>query len=250
MKSDKYHFRLFPLVLFLFIASISSAQHNYYGSYVPPLDRSPFHLILTINPQDGAYLKKDLGTRDLMTTMHGEKVLGTPFLLYEWSEGSLTTADGRSYTYPLRYNVFDQLVSFMNGADTLDVTDAIKEFSLNASVNDTAVVLHFINADQYKKEKKTFYYQVILDSKKGQLLKTYQKSIASLTDGLLESKGTKYFDLKSDYYYYNKDTKKISKIKADGSDLQEVLEPGNKSSLHFSDDEELIRYLKNYFGIK
>lgn len=231
------------------------AQHGYYGTFVPPFDRSPNHLILTINPQDGAYLKKDLGSIDYSTEINGEKILGTPFLLYEWANGTLTTANGNTYNYPLRYNVYDQLVSFVNEKDTLDITDEISRFSLPITVNDTAITLQFVNANNYKREVKTFYYQVILDYNKGQLLKTNDKTIASMTTGLLSAKGSKYFELKSAYYYYDKGSNKISKITPGITNLTKMLSLSDSSaqklkinSYDFTDDEELIRFFKVYFA--
>lgn len=232
------------------------AQHGFYGTFVPPFDRSPNHLILTINPQDGAYLKKDLGLTDYTTEINGEKILGTPVLLYEWANGTLTTANGNTYNYPLRYNVYQQLVSFVIEKDTLDITDEIKSFSLAINVNDTAVTLQFVNANQYKHEAKTFYYQVILDYSKGQLLKTNYKTIASLTSGLLSSKGSKYFELKSEYYYYDKGSNKIVKITSDSTNVKKMLKLDDMSaektkvdSYDFTNDEELIKFFKLYFAL-
>lgn len=224
-------------------------QHNYYGSFVRPPDPSPYRMILTINPQDGAYLRKDLGNINEATQINGETVQGTPFFLDTWVNGELTTLDGRIYNFPFRYNAYRQVVNFVNGKDTLDVTDAIKKFSLYSQVGDTAIQLQFVNASQYKKENKTFYYQVVLDNEKGQLLKTNQKIIRSLTEGLLAAQGKKYFDLSSDYFYYDRTTKKLIKIKTDGSNLGQILKTdGNDlKNYNFSDEEDIIKFFSNYF---
>jgi hypothetical protein len=156
----------------------------------------------------------------------------------------------------LRYNVYNQLVSFVNGNDTLDITDEIKTFSLPVNVNDTAVVLQFVNASQYKKEAKVFYYQVVLDYPKGELLKTNYKTIASLTTGLLSSQGSKYFQLRCDYYYYDKSKKQIAKVSSGGSNIKKLLNLDDTTekrlkinSYDFSNDEELIKFFKLYFAI-
>ena len=242
-------------VLCVMTAGTSSrtfAQHSYYGSLVLPPDPSPYRMILTINPQDGAYLKKDFGSVNEATQINGETVQGTPFFLDTWVNGELTTMDGRTYNLPFRYNAYRQIVNFVNGKDTLEVTDAIKQFNLYAQAGDTALLLQFVNASQYKKQNKTFYYQVILDNEKGQLLKTNQKTIRSLTEGLLAAKGKKYFDVSSDYFYYDKTTKKITKINPDGSNLKTILKPDANTTgdYNFSDEDDLIRFFRNYFQNK
>jgi hypothetical protein len=255
---NQLQFKIFCRTYFLLIAALTCvqcvAQHGYYGSYVPPYDRSPNHLILTINPQDGAYLKKDLGQTDLSTDIRGEKVLGIPFLVWEWSSGTITTDDGRIYSYPLRYDVYKQAVSFLNGKDSLEIADPIKEFTLDIALQDTAIHLHFINASQFGKEKRIFFYQVIVDGKNGQLLKSNRKVVKSLTDGLLEEKGHKYFDLQGSYFYYDARLKKITKLDAKGTNVKEI--EGVKSnqklltqlnSFDLSNDEELIRFFRLYF---
>lgn len=228
------------------------AQHNYYGSFVPPADPNPYRMILTINPQDGAYLKKDFGIAGRATQIDGERVLGTPFFLDAWVNGDLTTIDSRTYHFPFRYNAYKQVVNFVNGKDTFDVTDEIKEFSLYTQIGDTAIALKFENANQYKKQNKTFYYQVIIENDKGQLLKTNQKVIRSLTDGLLAAKGTKYFDVSSAYFYYDKASKRMVKINADGSSLKQVLhlDDSQLSDCRFSNEDEIIGFFTTYFQNK
>jgi hypothetical protein len=232
------------------------AQHNYYGSFVPPPDRTPYHLILTINSEDGFYLKKDLALTDYMTYVQGEKVFGTPYLFFEWLKGTITTVDGRTYQYPIRYDAYDQLISFANGKDTLDVTDEIREFSLSIPVQDSVIVSRFINANQFKNEKSTFYYEVIFDCSKGELLKTLQKNISSITDGLLASRGKKYFSVEMKYFYYDKNEKKILKITNDKEKLFHLLKiSGNDERLLHSEsfdqskEEDLIRFFKLYCNL-
>jgi hypothetical protein len=226
------------------------------GPPVAPRDLSAFSNIVNINGQDGFYLRKNLYLNDLTTNVDGQMVLGTPFLFWEWFSGYLTTADNRKYdTYKFRYNVYNQTVSFLNGKDSLDVDDVISEFVLNIPQGDSIVTSRFVNADQYKKEKTPFYYEVLLDNARGQLLKTNKKIITTENkDGLMSTQGRKYFNLIFTYFYFDKTTKKITKIRPDGSNMAALLGLSEEesrnldlSSFDLSKEDDMIKFLKRYF---
>jgi len=236
----------------LLLSHFSTAQnHQNSGSFVPDPDRTRFHLILTINSEDGFYLKRDINDMDYVTYVHGEKVLGSPYLFPDWLAGTITTADGRYYQYPLRYNAYGQVVSFANGTDSLDVTDEIREFTLSQTVHDTSIMSRFINANQFGKEKTTFFYEVVFDCPKGELLKSFQKNISTFSGGLLASKGTKYFDLQTSFSYYDKTRKKIFKINGNYTKLSQFLQlPGRDAQsldrYDLSKEEDIISFIKSY----
>jgi hypothetical protein len=227
------------------------------GPPVAPRDLSAFNNIVNINGQDGFYLKKNLYLTDLTTNVDGQSVLGTPFLFWEWFSGVLTLTDGRKYdSYKFRYNVYNQTVSFLNGKDSLDVDEIISEFVLNIPHGDSIITSRFVSADQYKKERTPFYYEVLLDNDKGQLLKTNKKVITSENkDGIMSNTGgRKYFNLIFSYFYYDKTTKKLTRIKPDGSNVAAVLGLSeqaagdlNIGNVDFSMEDQLVKFLKSYF---
>lgn len=206
------------LSISLAVTSYSDAQ-SMNGPVSAPRDVSAFQNIVNINGQDGFYLKKDLYLTSAYTIIDGERVLGIPFLNIEWLYGSLTTPDGRVYNdQGLKYNVQNQTVFFMQGKDSLEVNEEIKEFTINIPGPDSVLkATRFVNANQYQKERSTFYYEVISDNEKGQLLRTNQKIIAAVADGIIASKSQKYLSLERTYFYYDKVKKKLYKIKVNSN---------------------------------
>src|SRR5262249_10588551 len=115
--------------------------------------------------------------------------------------------------------------------------------------------IRFVNANQYKKERTPFYYEVLVDDEKGQLLKLNKKVIATESkEDVLSTQGKKYFNLVFSYYYYDKATKTITKIKPDGSNINSILnltpEKANDlgvSSFDCSKEGDIIGLIKLYF---
>jgi hypothetical protein len=179
-------------------------------------------------------------------------VLGVPFLFINWLDGVLTTPDGRVYSdYKLKYNVQNQTVSFLNGRDSLEVNEEIKEFTLKFVYGDSAITTRFVHSSQYQKGK-SLYYEVLFDSEEGQLLKANQKVVASLADGIIGGDSKKYLKLESEYFYFDKKTKKMTKVTPSGSmsyilhlNEQQANELG-ANSVDLSNEEEVIKFLKRY----
>lgn len=226
------------------------------GPPIMPRELSPFSNIVNINGQDGYYFKKDLYLHNAYTIIDGERVLGIPFLFIDWYGGSLTTPDGRVYTdYKFKYNVENQTVSFLNGKDSLEVNEEIKEFTLSARIGDSVINSRFINSNQYQKGKTT-YYEVLIDNERGQVLKTNKKVVATTGDGIIASKTSKYLKLESEFFYYDKSTKKITRIKPSGNFAsilklsEEEVKEINMDSFDASKEEEILRFFKLYFEKK
>lgn len=228
------------------------------GPPVLPRDLSAYQNIVNINGQDGFYLKKDLYLVDNITIIDGQRVLGIPFLFLEWQDGSLTTPDGRVYTdYKYKYNVENQTISFLNGKDSMEANEEIKEFTLKVIKKDSVITVRFVHGNQYQKKiNAPFYYEILLDNEKGQLLKLNKKVVATVGDGLLASRTTKYLKLEPSYFYYDKQSKKLTRIKetTDISSLLQLTEE-EKKELHadtfdFGNEENTIKFFKQYFDRK
>jgi hypothetical protein len=233
--------------------TVSNAQ-SMNGPPVLPRDLSAYQNIVNINGQDGFYLKKDLYLRDSYTIINGQKVMGIPFLFLEWYGGSITTADGRVYNdYKLKYNAENQTVHFLNGSDSLEVNEELREFSLRVPRTDTLITARFINSSQYHRGE-TIYYEVLLETETGQLLKTNQKLVANADQTIMGTR--KYLKLESNYFYFDKKTKKLSKIKAFGNiDSILNLTPEESKelqiqSIEVSDESQLQAVFKKYFEKK
>jgi hypothetical protein len=227
------------------------------GPPVGPRDVSPYAVIVNIHGDDGFYLKRKASLIEKNTVVKGEIVLGSPYLFYEWYDGTIETTDGRTYHYPLRYDLYGQTVIFKRGNDSLEVNEDIKEFSLSIPVGDTIIRSRFINSGQYKKSGRPSYYELLIDDSKGQLLKLTRKKIAVVDmQVLVITKNKKYFNPESEYYYYNKQTSSIDKI-GNGNNIKKLLQVKDTDTINakientnFTNEDELIGFFKEYFGKK
>jgi hypothetical protein len=252
-KSVKKHFLLCCMI---FLTAIAHGQLNsggMNGPAVAPRDFSFGQNIVTINGSDGFYLKKDLYLINY-TVIDGHKVLGIPFLFIDWLNGTLITPDGRTYPdYKLKYNAYNQTVSFLNGTDSMEVNEPVKEFTLKTVHDDSVITSRFTHSSNYKKTK-SFYYEILVDGDKGQLLKTNQKTIVSGGDGIIAPKTTQYLNLEWEYYYFEKKSKKITRIRPN-SDMKlvlgvtdEIAKEINLDSFEITNEQSLMALFSNYFN--
>jgi len=226
------------------------------GPPVTARDASPYQNIVNINGTDGYYLKKDMYLIDYYTIIDGQRVVGLPYLFADWLNGTLTTPDGRIYTdYKYKYNVQNQSITFLNGTDSMETNEEIKEFTLKIPRADSMITARFIRANQLK-DGKPFYYEVLLDSDKGQLLKTNTKVIGTLDNGILATQTKRCLKLESEYYYFDKTKNKLTKIKP-STDLKSLLHLTDEQAagLHTetfdtTDEQNLLTFFKNYFQKK
>lgn len=254
-KYTHKHMKLTFFILACTIANLSFAQPGEHLDRNGPLERSSSHLGTTANEMnfDRARIYLDDKTYDI----NGLKVIGSPFLYRNWNNGSLTTADGRVFSgYKFKYNVFNQTVSFLSGTDSLDVSDEIKEFSLIV-LNDSNKLdkFTFINANNIKKQDAPLFYEVLIDNPQAQLLKVNKKFVDEGHDGLPIHEGKKIFGLQVEFHYYDKTTKKLTRIKGNGANLSQFLKltEEDEKELRLVDlnkESDLVRFLKDYFARK
>jgi len=154
----------------------------------------------------------------------GQKVMGTYFWDPEWLEGSLITGDNRLINvYKFKYDSYHQSVFFLTEKDSLEVDEEVKEFTLKQRIGDSVKASRFINSNQYKKGEKANYYQVLVDKDNGQLLRLNQKRVTDLSEGIAVNEGKKYFEETAQYFYYNKEKKKLIKLKLTEASVQSAL---------------------------
>jgi hypothetical protein len=226
------------------------------GPAVTPRDVSPYAVIVNIHGDDGFYLKRSASLIEENTIVRGETVLGSPYLFYEWYAGTIETPDGRTYHYPLRYDIYDQTVFFKTGKDSLEVNEEIKEFSLSIPVGDTVIRSRFLSSRQYNKNDKPFYYELLIDNSQGQLLKLTRKKIAAADLGILgTAKSKKYFHPEAEYYYYNKQTSSVGRIWPNGNNIKKLLQLKDSDAINtkientnFGNEDELISFFKEYLS--
>lgn len=233
--------------IFLLIAFICSSLYGLTQGWTPMSsvpnselfkDRSKIYLY------DEAYI------------IHGKKVVGFPFLYREWLNGVITTEDGRVFSdYKLKYDAFHQTIFFLNGMDSLEVSDPIREFTLMVPQGDSLFNCTFIQIKEFQKGKKSLYYELMLQHAVFQLLRFSSKSIADAGKSLPVADGRKIFQLDVAYYLYHKNSGKLVRLNANGSNIAEALglvrdqiEELNLTSYDFTIETELVRFFKSYFS--
>jgi hypothetical protein len=204
-----------------------------------------------MNDLDQFRNSRDKYTYEISYLVNGQAVLGSPFFYNTWLPGSVKTKGGGVFeNYELNYDVFHQALFFKYGKDSLEVTDEINEFTLASP----SCTYHFINSKNLSQDKLKGFYQVVLDDSIGQLLIYNLKRVSDETFGIPVFRGKKHFEPKATYYYYNKKSKKIDKINANGSNITSVLgiskqgaEQIKLSEYNLSEEVQLVDFFHKYF---
>ncbi|MFI5133581.1 MAG: hypothetical protein ACHQEB_04555 [Chitinophagales bacterium] len=247
---------LFSAMLILLVNNCFAQNGNFTNMTVQSLNLIDQRPLSTVSTEDLFKGKQTLYYYNEVYVVKGVKVFGTPFLYHDWSAGTIIGADGKIFTgYQLKYNAFDQAVLFQQGKDSLEVTDEIKEFTLEIKIHDTVENFHFVNANQYKKEKSKFYYEVLSEEDAGQLLRYDRKFVSDVDKSMPTLEGQKVFDIEFSYYYYDKNSKKITRIKADGTNIESILgkEAIAQSGLLLNDfnlstEQDLRKFFDEFFA--
>ena len=241
------------LILILALSHVqnSRAQSSSASTYTGPV-------MTTMTAQDEFQDRRNIYFFDDSYMIEGRRVFGTPFLYREWQKGVITTRDGRVFNgYQLKYDAFHQTVYFSNGTDSLEVNEDIHDFTLVTVYPDTVITSTFIHSDVFKKEKKAFYYEVILDHAAGQVLKHNKKFVNDANKGIPAYEGKKFFDLQASYYYFDKKKKEIMAIKNNGTNIPALLNLSDADktaleiqTLNLSYEPELILFFTRFFELK
>jgi hypothetical protein len=237
--------KLIYLFSFLFLSIFSYAQYvsnsptvksSFTKGYIPPTQ--------SYNIQKG-------GVKNEYAEMiiEGKTVIGFPFIFYNWAEGSITLQDGKYFTgYKLKYDIYGQTILFLNGDKSLEVDGEIKEFTLQ---NPEGNITQFINAKSLSKQKSNLYYEVLANAEKGMLLKVYKKVVTSIINQIVDVQGTKYLEMQTEYFYFDRVSKKLLPVKNEKSDIEKVLkidaENSEKLKLNtydFANENEFISFFK------
>lgn len=194
--------------------------------------------------------KTDPQNYSLSTLIDGEIIAGTPYLDFEWRRGTILLKDGKIFdSYLIKFDTYHQVVMFLSGKDSLEVSDPIKEFILEDRKGE---VHHFINAEEYKKQKKALFYEVLTEEKRGQLLKTTH-AVASTSDEITNAKENKRLKFAYDYFYYDKASGKVTPLKFSAGSVRSALNLTQQqendlffSGYRFNDEEDLLKFFRVY----
>ena len=194
--------------------------------------------------------KTDPQNYSLNTLIDGEFIAGTPYLDFQWRKGSILLKDGKSFdNYLLKFDTYHQVVMFLAGKDSLEVSDPIKEFTIDDHKGETH---HFVNAAEYKKQKKPLFYEILAEEKRGQLLKT-TRAIATTSDAITNAKENKRLKFVYEYFYYDNATGKTTPLKFSKASIKNAigLTPQEENELFFSsaalnDEDDLVTFFRVY----
>jgi hypothetical protein len=239
------------LILFISLVHISLGQSSNASTYTGAV-------MTPMTAQDVFQDRRNIYFLDDSYMIEGRRVFGSPFLYREWQKGVITTRDGRVFNgYQLKYDAFHQTVYFSNGTDSLEVNEDIHDFTLVTVYPDTVITSTFINSDVFKKEKKAFYYEVMLDNEVGQLLKHNRKFVNDANKGIPAYEGKKFFDLQASYFYFDKKKKEMMAIKANGTNIPALLNLSDADTnaleiqtLNLSSEPELILFFTRFFELR
>ncbi|HYM95207.1 MAG TPA: hypothetical protein VET23_13780 [Chitinophagaceae bacterium] len=241
----------------LFAALLITLASNCFAQN-PNLRNMNLTPINTVPTSDWFSFKRTVYYDNEVYVINGNKVYGTPFLYHNWAPGVVIGVDGSVFSgYQLKYDAYNQTVLFQKGTDSLEITNVIQEFTLNIKIGDSTQNLHFVNANQYKKEQSTFYYQVLSEGESGQFLCYNRKFVNDEDKSLPALEGKKYFDMELTYYYYDKNKKKLNKIRAGGGNIESLLGADNikRSGLslkdyNFSSESDMVKFFDQYFEVQ
>lgn len=222
----------------------------------PNIPQIDFRPMSTVSTEDLFKYKRTFYYDNEVYIIDGLKVRGTPFLIHDWSPGTIIGVDGKIYSdYQLKYNAFNQTILFQQGKDSLEVTNLIKEFTLFVKSGDSTENIRFINANEFKNENSTFYYEVMAEGRPGIFLRYDRKFVNDADKNMPAYEGQKYFDIGFSYYYYDKVRKKISRIRAGGGNIEALvgkealLESGiSLKDYNFSSEDEVKRFFNDFFN--
>ena len=144
------------------------------------------------------------------------KVMGSPYLFGQRRNADLFTPKEKAYNISINYNTYSQEVEFYSTSNPatplLKEAGEVDSFILKPDVESgIAKDLKFIYGAQIGSTEKA-YFQVLQTGSRYSLYKRY-KSDLGYPSGNYGQADLRQFDLFSDYFYYDAETKKLKKIK-------------------------------------
>ena len=163
-----------------------------------------------------AYLKVVLDNQsnpNEYTRVGSFNVKGTQMLYGGRQSGSVFTKTEKGINVNINYNTYNQqLEIFQNSAQPIiKQCNEVDSFHLVASIKEVSIKLHFYNAALFDANN-CFFLQEIVVGERFSLYKKYSSDLGYISTNYIEP-GLRQFDLKYEYYYYDKTTKELRKFK-------------------------------------
>ncbi len=160
-----------------------------------------------------AYNLLDLQNSGSYIVIGNFKVKGTPYLFGGKKKGDIYANKEFGSDVVLSYNTYNQDIEFdMNGNKGLTKNvGEVDSFVLKPDGSNYLTDLFFINAALTGSEEKCFF-QVLSEGSKYNLYKKYSSRLEILSTNYVQSE-LRQFALMSEYYYLDKTTGKVKKLK-------------------------------------
>jgi len=156
--------------------------------------------------------------------INGKNVVGSPFLYDLWLSGKIVTADGRQYeNYKLKYDAYHQTLHFQEGANSLEVNEAVKNFSIRFLYEGSVSEYTFDYYPKAEKQDKPVFLEILNEGSRATLYKLNKKITINLSKAIPNTMATEQFDLKTLYYILDKQNNKLKLVKGDGSNIEEFM---------------------------
>lgn len=210
-----------------------------------------------LNPIDQSIFSQWASEVD--SEISGTAIVGSPYLLDDWTKGELITIKGDRYTdVDLKLNLFTDQIIYRNPF-TKDSTLILSKFltSYKLQSKDTAFTFYYIppKVDQKTRVRSEDFYLVLLDGKSTLLGRPEVKIKRATKNSMINSDGQiKDRFSRSNQFYLRHENGKISKVKNSKKAFSKSLTGYNEevqqyikdSKFDLSDPIDLIAIVKYY----
>lgn len=205
-------------------------------------------LLVFVGVSKAQYLQ-DVQGKPVMEKSYTD-IVGTPLLFPNWVLGEVNLDNGNSYqNIPLKYNIVDDILYFMNPKDStmLEFVQPVQSFNLKLKSGELDYANGFPAIDGFKE---TSFYQVLYDGTT-KLLKKSSKTVlenrpynsATIEKSFLDA--SEYFMLQNDKIQKLRLTKKVL-LSLFGDKSSQLADFMKKEKIDFKNDEDLIKVFKYY----
>lgn len=140
------------------------------------------------------YFQKNINAKYVINTGY-EDMDGTPYLTKDFIDSKIFFTEGRVYQIPLRYNIFEQSMEYMEGSTIYAISnpETFKKIEMGKQI-----FVYFYNR---KKPKKSSYFELLVNGKSLLLLRretSYRDAVPA--KAMEDAKPPRFFRRTDEYY--------------------------------------------------
>ena len=180
------------------------------------------------------------------------RVKGTPYLFGESFPGTLTFKGGVKNDTKVLYDLYNQKAGADIKNNILESDLGLEEFTISLPAKFGGSTLLFKNTELFGNTSLKSYFNVLEDGTKLSFLKIFKIKLVSDPSNMMD-KDIKIFEQYYEYYFYNKNTKELSKIKLKEKDIVKQLGDEKfvkdfiaKTDLDVSKEVDVIKLIQGY----